>query len=205
MVFDESKLAAEQERKLAPARAREAGVPARKACSASCEAPKSDCTQTAPGIVVSGFSEHIACHPIEVAIDCCPAIKTDKLAAVIAALGWKDANPDQRRAIGWLVVRAVQMTPIVEALPDDFPAKKLFTSPSASLASGNVVLDYWSQTFLRPHYVHHQTSFHADGTLETKTLEDLEVPNDPQLARKQAIEAAKAAGVISGSGSSTPK
>lgn len=179
-------------------------MPPRKACTASCDLEhdpraKTQCAEVAPGMLVLGFMEHISCSATEVILDCCPPLKLDDAPTVTAALGWKQATPEQRRAIAWLYLRAVRMTPIVEELDDEFPIPAQFTPPSASLANGEVTLDYWSQTFLHPRYFHHRAVFHADGTMTDTQLVELDANRDPEVARRRAIEAAKRAGILTGS------
>lgn len=176
--------------------AREAGMPPRTACAATCSQPAGDCNRVEGSIFVeAAWSNHVGCYVRAVQIDCCPALPVDDPAAIASALGWKTATTEQRVAIAWFIARVVMGRSILTAVPESFGAVPAFTPPTVR-SQAPVELDFWWS----PHNVrrlllaHDRVRFSDDGVPTAEPIAEIEAERDPQLERQRALEEAREAG-----------
>lgn len=157
---------------------------------------KEDCAETAPGVLARGFREHVACHPTQIIIDGCAPLEHDELPLIMTKLGWAGATPEQREAIAWLVVRAALMDRPLEKASDEFTSPEMFAPPVAKRVDKGLVLTYWVRPPLQHTFVERTLTFGDESSFADENSRTVEEKDDPQLRRKQALEAARDGGAL---------
>ena len=159
--------------------AREAALPERTPCAATCAdmkmSPAVDaCYRAAQTLATRDADARIlligqrtkgpVCMARKVVIDCCPAYKPTDLKGIAKRLGWATANVEERKAIAWVIARVVVGGSIIDEDNEDSVAQGL-SMPGAREDHGGIILDYWvlPDGARSADFIHEQLTFRATG------------------------------------------